>query len=156
MELRFAKPGPGTILAPADEQTAEAIKRLKIGEIIHGDYKKQRNYRFHKKMFALFNFLFDHFEPASIQETKWQEAVPCKSFERFRKDLIILSGFHETSYRIDGSIRVEARSISFGAMDETEFSQLYQKVIDVGLKYVLPAYSQEELEKVIDHLLSFA
>lgn len=156
MELRFIKPGPGTLLSPADEPTDVAIKRLKIGEILRGDFKKQRNPAFHRKAFALFNFLFEHFEPTLTTNTKWENAEPCKSFERFRKDLVILAGFHETSYRIDGSIRVEAQSISFGSMDETEFSELYQRIIDVGLKYILPNYSKEELENTIDQLLSFA
>ncbi|MCK4499912.1 DUF1367 family protein [Candidatus Babeliales bacterium] len=155
MELRFAKPGPGTILAPADEQTAEAIKRLKIGEIIHGDYKKQRNYRFHKKMFALLNFAFDHWQPGKLQDPKWKGIKPEPNFDRFRKDLIILAGFYEAHYRVNGEVRIEAKSIKFGKMDETEFSELYNKVINVVLQKILVNYSRDELDNVIDNLLSF-
>ena len=156
MELRFTKPGPGTLLSPADEQTAEVIKRLKIGEIIHGDYKKQRNYKFHKKCFALFQFAFDHWQPGKLQDPKWKDIKPEPNFDRFRKDLIILAGFYEAHYRINGEVRIEAKSIKFGKMDETEFSELYDKIISVILQKILVNYSRDELDRVVDNLLSFA
>jgi helix-turn-helix protein len=40
-------------------------------------------------------------------------------------------------------------------MDEDEFEQLYEKVIDVGIKYVARNYTDMELRAVIDGIMEF-
>jgi len=146
----------GGFLSPGDQTTADFVFRLKTGQAIHADFKKVRNYQFLKKFFVLINFLYEHWEPGELQDPKWKNIKPQKSFDRFRKDLIVLAGFYEAFYRLDGSTRIEAKSISFGNMGEEEFEELYSRVIDVGLKHVLPNYNKTELEKVVDELLTFS
>jgi len=143
-------------LVPADLKTSDFIHSLKTGQVIHGKFTRVRNYKFHKRFFALLNFLYEHWEPGEFQDSKWKNIKPQKNFDRFRKDLIVLAGFYEAFYRLDGSTRIEAKSISFGNMGEEEFEELYSKVIDVGLKHILPNYNKTELEKVVDELLSFS
>ena len=156
MELMLRK-GPGSSLIPADEETNQALQKLKMGQVVHGQFKRLRNPKFLAKFMALVRFLFDHWESGPLQDPKWQDIKPQKSFERFRKDLIILAGFYEASYRLDGSVRIEARSISFGRMSEDEFEELYQRIIDVGLKRILPAsYDSETVRQTVDQLLAFS
>jgi hypothetical protein len=49
----------------------------------------------------------------------------------------------------------EAKSISFGLMDEVEFEQLYNATVDVVLRRILTNYSKQDLENVINQLLAF-
>lgn len=144
-------------LTPGNQATADFIHSLPAFSTIHGEFRKMRNVLFHRKMFALFNFLYDQWQPGELQGTKWKGVVPQKSFEQFRKDLIILAGFYQAFYRLDGSVRIEAKSISFGSMDQEEFEELYSKIIDVGLNKILPqSYDKKHLDEIINELLAFS
>jgi hypothetical protein len=103
----------------------------------------------------LIQFAYEHWTPDVFESSKWEGITPEKSFERFRKDLIILSGRYNAVYRIDGSLRIEAKSISFGRMSEEEFGELYSSTINVILKKVLTNYTEQELETVIDVLMGY-
>lgn len=143
------------MIIPEDQNSAEFISNLKTGQVITAEFKKPRNYRFHKKYFALLNFAYENWEPLEFQDSKWQGITPEKSFERFRKDLIILSGHYEAVYRVDGSIRIEPKSIAFANMDEEQFNELYDATINVILKKILKNYTKQDLQNVLNELESF-
>lgn len=141
------------ILVPHDEAAAAFIQKMKAGELTHADFKRVRNYRFHKKYFALLDFAFEQWEPRGGLTYK---GIPvAKNKERFRKDLIILAGFYESTVNIRSEVRLEAKSISFAQMDEIEFEALYSKTIDVVLQRILKNYSRDDLNAVVDELLRF-
>ena len=139
-------------LIPADEDSAEAIRKQKIGQGFVVNLKKVRNIRFHRKFFALLNYAFDTWEP----EGKTYKGQPVsKNFDQFRKDITILAGFYETAIRLDGTVRVTAKSISFANMDEIEFEQLYSKVIDVLLSRVFIGQTRADIDVVVNNLLAY-
>jgi len=140
-------------LIPSDERTAGWFAKLKIGDAVHGDFKKFRNIGFHRKYFALLNVAFDNWTPGKI-DSKY--GTPEKNFNRFRADLTILAGFYEITIRLDGGTRVEPKSISFGSMTQEEFEELYSKTIDVLLKYVYGSkMTRIDIDKLVDIYLSF-
>ena len=148
-ELTLIKSDVG--IFPADAESKDFIdKKLKYGDRITCEFRRTRNAKFHRKGMALLNFLYEHWEPGEINN---EYGTPEKNFDRFRKDLTILAGFYEQHIRVNGDIRVEAKSISFSSMDEDEFEAWYSAIIDVGLKYILKNYSKEELDKVVDELI---
>ena len=106
-----------------------------------------RNYEFHKKMFALFQYAFDIRNPC--------EELAAKSFDRFRKDLTILAGHYEQTVRLNGEIRTEAKSLAFQRMDEEEFAELYGHIIDVVVKYVCREYTGESLRAILQEVEAF-
>jgi hypothetical protein len=134
----------GGLLRPATDADAEVIGKLKLGEGIRVKFSRVRNYRFHRKLFALMHVAFDAWEPAAG-----------KNFERFRKDLTILAGYYEVVTRLDGSSILEPKSWSFSNMDETEFEGLYSKIADVILQKVLTNYTRDDLDRVVDTVLGF-
>jgi len=154
MKLSFTKLA-GNRFTPADTETERYALSLKTGEIIHADFRKMRNVRFHRKFFALLNLAYEYWEPGEI-DSKF--GTPEKNFDRFRKDLIILSGAYHTEIRLDGSVRVEADSISFGSMDPETFEKLYNNVLNVCLKRIpmLAKIGAEEINKLTDKILDFA
>ena len=139
---------------PSDPQTEDYSRMVRVGGTIHGNFKKVRNPKFHRKFFALLNFAFDRWEPGEI-DCKY--GTPEKNFDQFRRDAIILAGYYHIVARMDGTARVEPKSISFTAMDENEFSNLYSAVIDVFLKRIpqLSEMSEEEINDVVDRLVAF-
>jgi len=140
-------------LLPADPGTEEWYRKLKVGSVISGEHKKVRNPLFLRKYFALLNVGFDAWEPGEI-DSKY--GTPEKNFERFRKDIAILSGYYDIVVRLDGSTRPEAKSISFAKMEETEFEDLYSKTIDVLLKYVYNSdMTPEEIDRIANEYLRF-
>jgi hypothetical protein len=51
---------------------------------------------------------------------------------------------------------VEADSVSFGSMDESQFSELYSKTIDVLLRRVYDSsISAEQLDELVDKFMGF-
>lgn len=134
----------GDTLVPAHDSDLEQIKRLPKLQPLRVSVKRMRNVQFHRKYFALLNLAFDYWEP--------ENQVGEKNFDRFRKDIIILCGFYEQYIRLDGSTRLQAKSISFASMDEDEFEDLYSKTIDVIIKYVMTNYSGDQLRSIVEQV----
>lgn len=143
---------PNGSLAPADGQSAEMLRRQKVGQGFRVKLTRIRNIRFHRKFFALLNYAFDMWTP----ENKEYRGQPVeKNFDQFRRDITILAGFYETAVRLDGSVRVTAKSISFANMDEAEFEELYSKVIDVLLQRIFTDQTRADIDSVVNNLLAY-
>lgn len=139
--------------APANLEAQEEHSRQKSGQYIHGNFRKLRDPVKHRKFFALLNLAFDWWEPGEI-DSKYGK--PQKNFERFRKDLIILTGYFHIVVRLDGSTRPEADSISFATMDDDTFNDLYSKAIDVIIERITPNYTPEEINDMVLKIMEFA
>lgn len=107
---------------PAYDSDFELAKKIKLNQPYEYEYKKPRNYKFHKKFFALVKMVFDNQEQYT-------------NIEHLRKDLIIESGNYDLRHDLLGVEIREAKSISFASMSEDEFSELYNSVVDVIIKY---------------------
>ena len=140
------------MLIPANDETREFIRKKKLGTGISGEFKQIRNYNFLRKYMALMNIGYDAFEP-EIAEYKGQ--VVEKNFDRFRHDITIMAGYYTFTTDINGEVKAVAKSISFGSMEEEEFSVLYSKTIDVLLRKVLTEYTKDNLENVVDQVIGF-
>jgi hypothetical protein len=68
-----------------------------------------------------------------------------------------MAGHYVSYYRIDGSVQVEAKSISFAKMDDQEFQSLYKAVFNVLWKMVLSktGMSYDEVEQILNQMLEF-
>lgn len=150
------KTAKGFALIPAHQTDEESVAALPNEVPLRVKVTRMRNVDHHRKYFALLNYAYDCWEPlAPIIEHEWQELAQ-KNFDRFRKDIAILCGFYEASYRLNGECRLEAKSISFANMDQDEFEKLYDKTIDVIVKHVLTNYTGDELRNVVDQVMEFA
>ena len=144
-----------TGLAPADMMAEEFLRKKKLGSVLSAEIRQVRNYEFHKKWFALLNIGYENWEPKDVI---WPHSVPEKNFDRFRADIIILCGFYDSVFRLDGSVRIEPKSISFAKMTEETFQDLYNKTIDVLMKHVYnnSNIDADELEGIVQKYLDFA
>lgn len=152
MELYLKKTQIG--LVHSDEISAEALEKYRNGSLLLCKIVQPRNQKFHAKFFALLSVGFRYWEPGEIDSKYGQ---PEKNFEQFRKDVTILAGFYTVDTRLDGSVRVNAKSISFAKMSEDEFAELYNKVINVLLKRIFTQFTKEEVIRMAEEeILSFA
>ncbi|WP_241197648.1 DUF1367 family protein [Pantoea agglomerans] len=81
-----------------------------------------------------------------------------KSFEAYRKWAVITAGFFDEFILPDGTIRREARSISFAIMSEVEFREVYKAVLNVLWLHILnrPFNSPQEAENAAAQLWEYA
>jgi hypothetical protein len=151
LKIHLVKTQAGMVAA--DHETEEYLKKIGLGEMIGGEFKKTRNYRFLKKWFALLNIGYDNWQAPEVESV---HGVPVKNFERFRGDICILCGFYHQTIRLNGEVRIEPKSVSFGRMTEDEFSDLYSKTITVLIENVWRgSLTEEEVNQMVDTYLSF-
>lgn len=101
----------------------EMAKKIPLNEPIVYDWKKPRNYKFHKKFFALLNLVYENQEQYN-------------NINDLRGELTIEAGFYDVTYTLWGEKKKKPKSISFTSMDEAEFSDLYSRIIDVVVKWL--------------------
>jgi hypothetical protein len=154
-ELLLTKLPNGT-LAPADQETQEAVAKLKLGQAMHGKFSRVRNYKFLQKFMTLVRFGFDRWSDSVPQRTHRGQPVQA-NLDRFREEVTILAGHYDTVFSINGEMRLRAKSISFANMEEDEFEKVYSGVIDVLLQKVLShtRMTEEELRAAVDRILAY-
>lgn len=140
---------PGGTFVPAVEMEATALQKFRNGEQYEVEIKRSRNPAFHRKVFAFFNFCFQHW---SADKTDWQHFDERKQFDTFRRNLTVLAGYKDVTYTLDGRLRVEAQSLSFGNMEQDEFEQCYQALISAAIKHI---FHDTKDESVLNQLYAF-
>jgi len=146
MKITMIKLAKG-VLVPADDLEADKMIRFKSTGMYNVEIKQSRNPKFLAKIHVFFKFCFEHWDGYEVLE----HGTAKTQLERMRKDLTILAGFYHQDYRLDGTIRTEARSLAFENMDEEEFSDCYHAVIQAAMKHINFA----DNENLYNRLLSF-
>lgn len=139
----------GGVLAPLDDKQAEVLQKLKTGEQYEIEIKQQRNPQFHRKVFAFFNFCFQHW---SAEHTEWQFQDEAAQFDTFRKNLTVVAGYFTKTYTLDGGVRIEPKSLAYANMDQSEFEQVYSALINAALGKVFKDCKDQQ---IYDRLYSF-
>lgn len=154
-DITLIKSAGGQLVPFADED-ADVLKKIKTGSAVRCSITQMRNPRFHRLYFALLKFLFDIWSESLPPQTYKGEVVQ-PSFDRFRRDIIILTGRYTAHYNIRGEVRLEADSISFAKMSQEEFERLFSETIDIGLRKVLnrPDLTEERVRHLVDQLMRY-
>ena len=128
----------GTYLQPLHNQDHDNIKacKFKVGQVYEVEYKTPRNYKFHKKFFALLNLVYDN-----------QEIFT--NFDSFREYIVIKSGYHIKTITSNG-VFYNAKSISFASMDNASFEKLFDKALDVVIAEFIPL-TKDEIKTEIEN-----
>lgn len=151
MIYRFRRVVGGNVV-PEDEDTQKAVSKMKMGDVLHGKFTKQRNIGFHRKYFAMLNHAFESWEPDT---SAFSVTPPKKNFDQFRGDIMVMAGFYDSVFRVDGSLRLMPLSISFAKMDQDEFEGVYSATVDVILQHVLTNYTREDIDRVVNEIMRF-
>ncbi|WP_230580041.1 DUF1367 family protein, partial [Xenorhabdus bovienii] len=130
---------PGGVFVPAFEHDLPRLTKFKNGEMYTANIKLTRHPAFHRKMFAFFKFCFEHW---SADKAGLDCMDEYSQFTRFRKDLTILAGFYEQTFRLNGELRTEAKSLSYGEMEPDEFERCYNAMINAAMKHIFRGCNQ--------------
>lgn len=149
---------PQGALMPADEDTAAYLAKFGQGEVVRAELKRERNYRFFRKWWALVSFAYDLWVERGIQAREYKGLPVAPSKDRFRKDVVVLAGYYEPVYGYDGSVRLEPKSIAFANMSEDEFRALFDATIDVILQKVIPqaGLTEQALRDAVNEVVRYA
>jgi len=148
MKALFAKLDSMTLVA-ADEDSQRILAGIKVGEGLYLEYRRARNIGFHRKFFSLLRLAYDAWDPGTERY---------KSFDGFKDDLLILAGHYDASYGLDGSVKLRAKSISFAALDEAEFSVVYESCFDVIWDRIMQGAGYQdraEVERTVNQLMGY-
>lgn len=127
-------------LVPANAQSAELLAALPADKWMLATIRMPRNVKHHRKYWALLQAVFPH-------QTTWPTM---KSFHRQIKKAM---GFGEWVEAENGKKEFIEDSISFASMDQTEFEQLYARLVELILTKVLPNVNSEDLEREVQDIL---
>ena len=129
-------------LIPCGDDDYEQKRKLKIGQTYSVEIKVARNVDFHRKYFAMISYAWEFLNE--------QEAARFKDKNNFRKYLEIASGYCEVIYhpRLQEFVEIP-KSISFSSMDNTAFSDLYERVKDVIFSIIGERVSEQEFERLM-------
>lgn len=155
MDVRFTK-STGGALVPAGEDEVEKMRRVPAGSVVNANISVMRNGVLFRKWWVLAQFAFDVWSETVPQlEYKGQSVKP--DFQRFRRDLIILTGRFTPVWNALGELRVEAKSISWASMGEEEFQAMYSDTINVILGKILSGsnLTEERIRAHVDTVLAF-
>lgn len=157
MEVVLTK-APNGALIPLDDEQAEKLQRLKVGEVIRCTVTQMRNGRFFRKWWVLVRYVYELWSD-NMPSFSWRGQPVQPDKEKFRKDLTILAGFYHPVFNIKGEMRVEADSLRWDKMTEEEFERLYSQTIDAILQKVLhhrADLTEEAIRSHVDRVLRFA
>lgn len=135
MKLLMIK-SQGGVLLPADDEAIEALSKIKNGDSIMIEYKRNRNPMFHRKMFAFLKMVFDN-------QTVYKTQV------ELRREMMLKSGRYNKHFTTKGVTLYIPDSMSFDSMDQDEFEKLYSDFIDIALQHFLTDMTAEQVEREI-------
>jgi hypothetical protein len=129
-------------LVPLDDDDYEEKKKLKLGQTYSVEVKVARNVDFHRKYFALVAYAWEFLNE--------QEEERFKTKDNFRKYLEMAAGHCDVIFhpRLQEFVEIP-KSISFGSMDNTAFSGLYERVKDVIFSIIGGRVTREEFERLL-------
>lgn len=129
----------GGSLEPIDDMGREALAKIGQGSIVKCDITRPRSILFHRKFFAMLQMIYhnqDHYKsPEHLLEV-------CKH----------RVGHVEIISTKHGEI-VRAKSISFAEMDDTAFSNFYDRAVNWMIEEVIPGLQRGELDREIEEAL---
>lgn len=132
-------------LVPEYDDDFQEKKKLIVGEVYTVEVQKPRNPEFHRKYFALINCSFDKLN-------KKQSAFFDNNKETYRKSLELSAGYSTRVFSFPLSEWIDTpRSISLEKMNEDDFLDLYNKVMNIIFTSVLKNLSEEEFRKSLAH-----
>ena len=139
MKIHLKKTHKG--LVPASQNDQELFEKLSSKKTLRANIVVPRNYKFHKKFFAMIGVVWDNL-PENLTTGYGKK-------DNFRYELTMRAGFREQWITHKGAPMWRPESISFAKMSEEDFSELYNKVLDDVVQNFIPGLEKTALENEI-------
>ena len=103
---------------PADDAAVDALRRIKVGEVVQCEITRPRNLAHHRKFWTLLNVF-------------WQATGDWSSTYGVLIELKVRLGhIQDVLIRETGELVKVPKSISFASMDQGEFEAFYERCIE--------------------------
>jgi len=135
----------GASLVPTDEESADALAKIKDGKQVSVEIKRSRNPQMHRLYFALVRLVFDNL-PDDMAER-----YPTK--DQLHSAMKVSAGIYTPFKLADGREGFIPGSISFEKMDQAAFEAFWSKVCDAVAKYFLPGVTSKELRDEVERMI---
>jgi hypothetical protein len=127
-------------LEATDIAGIEAIASLSHDELVTVRVTRPRNIKHHRLFFGLLNLVF-------------RSQNYYATTEHMLDDIKIAVGHYETVESKFGGKRQRPKSINFNSMDQTQFTEFYDKAMHFILTEILPRMKQADLEARVYEIL---
>ena len=149
MKARLVK--EGGVLAPFDTETEEWLERKPDGKYFECEIKTPRNYKFHKKLFALLNIAYPYWAPPEF-DTELGKVTADKG--TFREKVLIQAGHWKYTIDYKNRLQIVADSISYDRLPTDDlFEKVYNDVVDVIILKVLVGWTIEQVNDEVGTFL---
>jgi hypothetical protein len=130
--------------APADQDSADAIKGYKIGEVYRAGIVKPRIHKNNGRWWKLCELIRDNTEGYA-------------SKEQVSDHIKILCGHTTTVHsKLTGEMYHLPNSISFSALDEIEFQDVWKRAVHAVDEHILPGVGEDQIKYEVEKLLGLA
>ena len=136
-ELMMVKTAFG--FKPADDQSDEAMKSFKFGDVIKMKVTKPRNGKHHRKYWALCKLVSDN------TDNGWKPDEVDYLFK-------VATGHCDMITDTKGNIHKRPKSISYASMDQVAFNAFYDQVIDLVCKHIIPGMDESDLRQELENI----
>lgn len=150
LKIGFVKAKIGAVVCflPATAIDDTEFEKIGFGEVWTTEFKKMRNWKFHRKFFAMLNIVFENMDH-EVREKRNVHTV-----DGLLIDLKILLGHYDLWVSLEGNAVYIPKSISFAAMDQIEFHAFYKHALDVIFAHHLPM-EPHALEYAVVRMIGF-
>jgi len=124
-------------IKPLWNRDYDILQKTKKNTPLRIEVIQERNYKFHKKVMALFNLGFEN-----------QEKIA--NFDHYRKIITMRAGYYDTVITEHGTVYF-AQSISYANKDQKEFEDVFNRLLDVLYKDL--GSDKETLRKEIENFM---
>ena len=126
----FTERGPA--LLPASAADMALLSDVPSGRDLRSVITMARNAKRHRLYFGICRFILEH-------TSRFQ------SVQQIDQTLRLMCGHSEVVRLADGRLIQTAKTIRWGAMDETEFAAFFKRVVDFVATKILPGVTAEQI-----------
>jgi hypothetical protein len=126
-------------LRPADDAGQDALRKIGNGELVSVEIKKSRNIKHHRMFWALMSIVHENMD---------HERYP--TVEDLTSAVKISAGLRTRIELPNGEVGFIPGSIAFHKMDQTAFSEFYERVCDLIAKHFLPGVTSDALREEVE------
>ena len=125
-------------LYPTDRYSADRMAKYQGRDVACDEPKTPRNLAHHQKYWVLVNFCAEH-----------SAYTPEQVHDIFK----LRTGLTTMSQLTDGTIVQHPGSIAWAKMDQTAFSEFYDRVVQVVITDILPGVTVKQVEQELRELV---
>lgn len=127
-------------LKPIDQDGIDALAKVKNGKILLVQARGTRNPKQHRLFWKLMDIIHEHQDRYATRE-QVSDAIK------------IAVGYYDELPLVNGQMTKIPKSISYGSMTQEEFTQFFDKVIELTARDIIPNISEKALRDELERMI---